>query len=129
MTEIEPAWGAETALYAATNVADDASPTTRAVTNKLCTGVRCKFVYGANAEAGIKVYLLRCYDDDLGTYEDAAAHNFVGEADRSVLGTHYFVFSVPVDVYKFKVYMLNESGSIVNCTVQYGQLTHYEVVA
>lgn len=109
-----------TALVDAQSIADAADHNGGAISNdtKLDTEVAIKVAYGATANEGVKVYILREGDTD---YEAEGDDPWGFEMPYSVSTTHRRTITVPAEIARFEVLLTNDSGASVTADVDYRQ--------
>lgn len=104
----------------ADTIADAADLTSDAISNdtKLDTEVAVMIAYGATANQGVKVYVLR---EGASAYEAEADNPWGFEMPYSTSTTHRRTFTVPASIGRFQVLLTNDSGASVTADVDYRQ--------
>lgn len=100
------------------NIADAGDATSDEISNDgdLATEVSIEIAYGATANEGVKVYVLRDVD---GTNFEAEADSPWGfEMPYSTSTTHRKTFTVPGSISAFVILLTNDSGAQVTATVR-----------
>jgi hypothetical protein len=128
---IKPTWLPEFTLVSAQAITTGNTFTSDEVDNTAALGteIKIKIAYGNPASVGVKVHLLRCFEEggEPPVYEAIEDNNFVREMAYGTSATKYYVFTVPQTVSKFKIGLSNASGATVTADIMYKQIDNFTI--